>query len=157
MRKIRILCIGKNQKSYIEQGLLVYEKKIRRYCGFQTVFVKEASYRTKTKQHWVKEEGKSLIKHIVKDHYTIVCDEKGHAITSQDLSKKFISWANNGFSQFDFIIGGAFGLSSEVKSSADFVFSLSPMTMTHQLIRLLLAEQIYRAFTIINGEKYHHG
>ena len=157
MRKINIICIGKKQKTYIDEGLAIFDKRLRRYCVFQTVFIKEANYRSGTQLQWLTEEGKSLMKHISPDHYTIVCDEKGTSITSLQLSKKFNLWANNGYSQFDFIIGGAYGLSSEVKTSADLILSLSAMTMTHQLVRLILAEQIYRAFTIIRGEKYHHG
>lgn len=156
MRKIRIVCVGKNQKSYVSDGLADFEKRMRRYCDFQTVFVKEASYRSGSQNQWAALEGKSLKKHISTDHLTIVCDEKGKSITSSELSKQFTSWANRGYSQFNFLIGGAYGLSNEIKKAADFTLSLSSMTMTHQLVRLILAEQIYRAFTIINGEKYHH-
>ena len=156
MRKIKIVCVGKNQKSYVSEGLVEYEKRLHRYCGFETVFVKETSYRSGSKKQWIDQEGKGLRKHISPNHFTIACDEKGTSVTSLELSKMFISWANSGYSQFVFLIGGAYGLSHEVKEAADFTLSLSPMTMTHQLVRLILAEQIYRAFTIINGGKYHH-
>ncbi len=101
-------------------------------------------------------EGHKLLKAISSDHVTIACDEKGKLLTSVELSNRFVQWANQGQSKFDFVIGGPYGLSDRVKRAADFRLSFSPMTMPHQLVRLVLIEQIYRAFTIIRNEKYHH-
>ncbi|MCP4753446.1 MAG: 23S rRNA (pseudouridine(1915)-N(3))-methyltransferase RlmH [Proteobacteria bacterium] len=156
MRKIRIYCIGKNQEAYLKQGLAVFEKKLRRYCDFQLQCVKEADYASGTKKRWLVEEGRRLLKHDHPNSFSVVCDEKGKSFTSLEFSKEFGKWANRGFSQFDFFIGGPFGLSDEVKNSADLLLGISPMTMTHQIVRLVLIEQIYRSFTIIHNEKYHN-
>ena len=156
MRKIRIICVGKTRDVYVDQGLAVFEKRMRRYCGFQSRIVKEADYSSGTKKQWLKVEAERLLKLTSAGNYTIVCDEKGKKFSSAEFAGEFVTWSNHGYSQFDFIIGGAYGLSDNVKQSANLIFSFSPMTMTHQIFRLILTEQIYRAFTIVNKEKYHH-
>ncbi len=156
MKKIRILCVGNNKDSYIAQGLSVFEKKLKRYCKLQQHIIKEANYGFGSQDRWLEEEGSRLSKLTSPGNLTIICDEKGQSFTSAALAREFVRYANQGYSQFDFIVGGAFGLSDPLKQSADILLSFSPMTTTHQLFRLLLLEQIYRAYTIINGEKYHH-
>lgn len=156
MRKVRILCVGKTQDSYIQEGVFIFEKRLKHYCDFQFQVVKEANYRTGTKQQCLEEEGKRLMKLINPSNFTVICDEHGKKMTSVQFAEGFTKWANQGFSQFDFVIGGAYGFSEEVKQSANLVLSFSPMTLTHQMFRLFLIEQIYRSFTIVKGEKYHH-
>jgi len=156
MRKVRIICVGKNQDPYLKQGLALYEKKLNRYCHFEFISVKEASYRSGTKIKWLAEESERLLKHFSTDNYSIICDEKGKQFHSIEMANELINKSNHGFSKFDFFIGGPYGLSSEFKKQANLLFSFSAMTMTHQMFRLVLIEQIYRSFTIINREKYHH-
>jgi len=156
MRKIRIITVGKTQDKYIRDGVAVFEKKLKHYCELNLVVVKEANYANGSAQQWNQEEGQKLIKLMNPRHFTICCDEKGSSFDSIQLANAFQNWSNTGYSTLDFLIGGAFGFSDEVRSKANIVLSLSPMTLTHQMVRLFLIEQVYRAFTIIRNEKYHH-
>lgn len=156
MRKVRIIWVGKTHDKYIKEGLSIYEKKIKRYCKFEFVTVKEASYKGGTPAQWMAEEAERLKKVLSPSAYTVFCDEKGKLFSSVAFANAIADRSNKGTSSFDFVIGGAYGFSPELKKSADLLLSFSPMTMTHQIFRLMISEQIYRAFTIIKGEKYHH-
>jgi 23S rRNA (pseudouridine1915-N3)-methyltransferase len=156
MKKVRVLCVGKTKESYLNTGLELLTRKIGRYCDFSTVIIKEAKYSSGNRQQWLKSEADGISKHLNGSHYTIICDEKGKQMASVVLAESFMKWANQGFSHFDFVIGGAYGISDTLKKQANLVLSFSQMTMTHQMFRLFLYEQLYRSYTIINGEKYHH-
>ncbi len=156
MRKIDVLCVGKNQQDYIKKGLELFEKKLKRYCKFNIQYIKEANYHSGKNNKWLEEEGNRISKYILNGGYTIACDENGKSFNSVAFADKLMQCANQGFSHLQFIIGGPYGLSEKIKADAHLRFSLSAMTLTHQMIRLILIEQIYRAITIINNEKYHH-
>ena len=156
MRKIKVLAVGAKPKDYIGEGISKFEKKIRRYCDLELQWIKEANYSSGDPAVWLDIESQRIEKRLSKESVKIACDEKGKQLTSVDFSMEFEKWATKGFSSFDFIVGGAYGLHDRIKQSAQLILSFSPMTMTHQMFRLFLIEQIYRAFTIINGEKYHH-
>jgi 23S rRNA (pseudouridine1915-N3)-methyltransferase len=156
VRKIRIICIGKTQEKFIKSGLDLYDKKVKRYCNLEWIIIKAANYTSGNIQQWQEHEAEKIGKLIQSRNMTIFCDESGHQMSSINMADKFTNWANKGYSGFDFFIGGAFGFSEEIKKKANYLLSLSPMTLTHQMIRLLLVEQIYRSFTIIRKEKYHH-
>ncbi len=156
MKKIRVVCVGKTRDAYLLEGIKLFEKKLKRFCSFSWVPVKEAAYQKGNKELWLSEENNRLQKALDPGNFIIACDEKGQAHTSRKFAGLFQSIANSGHSRIDFIIGGAFGLPQEILQKANLQLSLSEMTFTHQMIRLLLIEQIYRAFTIINNTKYHH-
>ena len=101
-------------------------------------------------------EGKLLLKALDKKTFVILLDERGEQVTSVQFAKFLEKKMGEGNKNLAFIIGGAFGVSDEVYRRADKVISLSPMTFSHQVVRILLMEQLYRAFTIIHGEPYHH-
>jgi len=107
------------------------------------------------KQQTLTQEGQRLLKQVPEGSYLIVLDVYGKELSSEELAAKIDSLGLSGKSNITFLIGGAFGLSSEVRSAADMLLSFSKMTFTHQMVRLLLVEQIYRAFKINRGEKYH--
>jgi 23S rRNA (pseudouridine1915-N3)-methyltransferase len=156
VRKIRIICIGKTQEKYIKNGLEIFSQKVNHYCKLEWITVKEANYASGKIQQWQEHEAEKISKLIHHRNMTIFCDETGHEVSSVKLAGMFTNWSNKGYSGFDFFIGGAFGFSKEIKKKANFLLSLSQMTLTHQMIRLFLIEQIYRTFTIIRKEKYHH-
>ncbi len=156
MRKIRIICVGKTQDAYLLDGLKVFEKKLKRFCSFSWIYIKESVYKKGNESQWLEDEQSRLGKVIVPGNFTIACDEKGKSHSSIQFAKLFQTIANSGHSQIDFIIGGAYGLPEKITKEANLKLSLSEMTFTHQMIRLLLIEQIYRAFTIIKNIKYHH-
>ena len=156
MRKIRIACIGKTQEKYIKSGLEIFNKKVNHYCKLEWITIKEANYASGNIQQWQGQEAEKISKLIQPRNMTVFCDETGQELPSVKLADLFTNWSNNGYSGFDFFIGGAYGFSEEIKKKANFLLSLSQMTLTHQMIRLFLIEQIYRSFTIIRKEKYHH-
>lgn len=151
--------IGKTSKTYHHQACQEYWSRIRRYCTHHTLnILKEVPNSSKLDQRTLKiKEGVLYLKHIDKSDYVILLDEYGKQLDSVDFAKKIESVKDNFSSKtLHFIIGGAYGLDDAVKKRADFVLSLSKMTFSHQNIRPILLEQIYRAFTIINNEKYHN-
>lgn len=156
MRKIRMLCVGKKQEPYLQSGIEVYQKKLKRYCQFEVVPLREANYGKGSARQWAEKEQKEIENQIQSQTFLIACDEKGTTLSSPQFAEKLSSIANQGYSKIDFIVGGPFGLPEGIKKRSDMMFSLSHLTLTHQMIRLFLAEQIYRAYTIIKGEKYHH-
>ncbi len=156
MRSVRILCVGKIRERYLAEGLAKLSERIGRYCDFRTVVVKEAKYASGSPAEWMRFEERGILKHLDARHFTVVCDERGVSMTSDALANSFGQWANRGFSRLDFVVGGAYGLSETVRERANLLLSFSPMTMPHRMFRLFLYEQIYRAFTILKGEKYHH-
>ena len=107
------------------------------------------------KQQTLQQEGQRLLRQVPEGSYLFVLDVYGQQLSSEKLAAKLDSLALQGRSNITFLIGGAFGLSEEVRQAADFRLSFSPMTFTHQMIRLLLVEQIDRCFKITRGEKYH--
>ena len=110
---------------------------------------------TAEKEQALRREGERLLKQVPEGSYLFVLDVHGREMPSEGLAERFASLAMEGRSSIAFLIGGAFGLSGEVRSAADELLSFSPMTFTHQMVRLLLLEQVYRAFKINRGEKYH--
>ena len=156
MRKIRILCVGKKLESYLKTGIEIYRKKLQRYCQFDMSLLKEADYSKGSIQQWQIKEQREIENRLKSQTFIIACDETGTHLTSAQFADQLEKVAGQGYSRIDFIIGGPYGLPPEIKKQANMVFSMSLMTLTHQMARLILIEQIYRAFTIINGEKYHH-
>jgi 23S rRNA (pseudouridine1915-N3)-methyltransferase len=155
--RIRLIQIGKNQESFIGDGCAFFERKLKHYCQFEIVTISALkNANTLSKEEIKKQEGEQLLKTI--DSKSLICllDERGKTFDSIDFSRQMEQWAVAGRSQIDFIIGGAFGFSDSVYKRADFKLSLSPMTLSHQLIRIVFLEQLYRAFTILKKEPYHH-
>ena len=145
--KITIVAIGKLKEKFLVEGVAEYLKRLRLFSKIEIREIPEC--RT------VDEEGKKIFAQMPKDSFVFVLDVAGTAITSENFAKKISDLNLRGVSNITFVIGGAFGLSDEVKKISDFKMSLSEMTFTHQMARLILLEQIYRAFKINRGEPYH--
>lgn len=145
--KITIVAIGKLKERFLVEGVEEYLKRLRLFSKIEIREIVEC--RT------VDEEGKKILAQIPKDSFVFVLDVAGTAITSENFAEKISDLNLRGISNITFVIGGAFGLSEEVKKISDFRMSLSEMTFTHQMARLILLEQIYRAFKINRGEPYH--
>ena len=145
--KINLIVVGKLKERFLIEGVAEYVKRIKK---FATVEVREvAECRT------VEEEGQKLLSLMPANSWLCVLDVAGEALSSEDFAKKIAALNLDGVSNLTFAIGGAFGLSEELRRAAAFRFSLSQMTFTHQMARLILVEQIYRAFKINRGEPYH--
>jgi len=154
---ITLLQIGKTFFDYIEKGVSDYQTRINRYVNFETETLSLPSKFSKLPPQALKEKESTLILDKMKHfNYTILLDEHGKQFTSESFASKINELMVSGYKKVAFIIGGAYGVSDEVKNKSDLIISLSKMTFSHQLVRLVFAEQIYRAFTILNNEKYHH-
>ena len=146
--KINLIVIGKLKEKFLVEGVAEYIKRIK---IFSKIEVKEIS-----ECRTVEEEGEKLLAQVPKNSFLIVLDVAGEALTSEKFAEKISALNLRGISEITFIIGGAFGLSDSVRQAANFKLSLSAMTFTHQMARLILVEQIYRAFKINRGEPYHY-
>lgn len=145
--KITIIAIGKLKEKFLVEGTAEYLKRLRNFAKIEVREIMEC--RT------ILEEGKKLLAQVPENSWLCVLDVGGQAITSEKFAEKISELNLRGISNITFIIGGAFGLSDDVKKAADFLMSLSEMTFTHQMSRLILLEQVYRAFKINRGEPYH--
>lgn len=158
--KINVITIGKLKEDYLKVGTAEFIKRLRPYCNMLVTELAEEKMPEKPsnaeKQQAINKEGGKLAKVIKPDDFVIVLDVTGKMLASEDLAELLQEKALQGKSNISIVIGGAYGLSDEVKNKADFCLSFSKLTFTHQMIRLLLFEQIYRAFKIINKEKYHN-
>ena len=146
--KINLITIGKLKEKFLVEGVAEYIKRIK---IFSKIEVKEIS-----ECRTIDEEGEKLLAQVPKNSFLIVLDVAGEALTSEKFAEKISALNLRGISEITFIIGGAFGLSDEIRLAANFKLSLSNMTFTHQMARLILVEQIYRAFKINRGEPYHY-
>lgn len=155
--KISVYSIGKTKESYLKEGLALYLLKIKRYNALEWhEFEEVKNAASLPKEELKKKEAKLFLDKLKSGDFVVLLDEKGREFTSQELSREFQFWMNSNKSNVVFLIGGAFGFDEIIEKAANQKIALSQMTFTHQMVRLLLSEQIYRAFTILNNEKYHH-
>jgi len=146
---IIILCVGKLKEKYWAQAVDEYVKRLSRYCTIAIDEVKESDKDDK------QEEGESILRKIKKEDYVIALEVNGTGMSSEELANKIESLQISGKSKMVFVIGGSEGLSNDVSKRANCSLSFSKMTFPHQMMRVILLEQIYRSFKIIKNEKYH--
>ncbi len=159
MLNVKIICIGNIKEKYFKDAILEYQKRLTDFCKFSILELPEYRISNNPSNSDINkaltEEGKRVLSKIKdKDEVVSLCIE-GKELSSVGLSKYINDAALTGHSTVDFIIGGSFGLSDEVKNRSNLKLSMSQMTFTHQMSRVILCEQIYRAFNILNGGKYH--
>jgi 23S rRNA (pseudouridine1915-N3)-methyltransferase len=156
MLKIEFRIIGKTAFPYIEEGIKIYEKRLKHYCNFEINSIPDIkSAASFTPEQIKKKEGELILEKLKPTEILILLDENGKHFTSIEFST-WIEKHQLQSKKLVFQLGGAFGFSNEVYEKANFKISLSPMTFSHQMIRLFVVEQLYRAFTIIKGEGYHN-
>lgn len=157
--KITILCVGKVKEKFYRDGIEEFVKRLSRYCKLEIIEVadeKNDENASETEIRLVKEkEGEKLLKNIKDDAYVITLCIDGKQLDSEELSEKIEKLGVQGTSHIYFVIGGSLGLADEVVKRAHLKLSFSPMTFPHQLMRLILLEQIYRSYRIMNHEPYH--
>ena len=156
MRSIRLIWIGKTQEPYLRSGINAYMKKLSHYIKIDSDKIKPAQYSSRTVKNWRLLETENMMKKMDATELNIFLDQSGERQTSKDLAKCFEKQISYGISRVNFFIGGAYGIDKSILPSEIQFLSLSEMTFTHQMVRLFLLEQIYRAFTIIRGEPYHN-
>lgn len=150
---IKILCVGKIKEDYLVNGIKEYIKRIKSWETVEIIEVKE--YLSDDINKVIQQEGENLLEKIQSNDYVITLEIEGKQMTSIDLAKKIDSLYTYGNSNITFVIGGSWGLSEKVKKRSSFALSFSQFTFPHQLMRLVLLEQIYRVFTINNHKEYH--
>lgn len=159
MLNVNIICVGKLKEKYWTQAVAEYEKRLKSFCKFKVIEVDEEKIPDNPSDSHIlntlEKEGKRIIKNIGKGAKVIPLCIEGKILSSPELANILDDTAVNGISEIDFIIGGSWGLSDEVKALAGFKLSMSKMTFPHQLARVMLCEQIYRGFQISSGGKYH--
>lgn len=149
----KIICIGKIKEEYLTKGIAEYKKRIDGYTKLEIIELKE--YNTLDINKNIENEGKEILDKIKNDDYVITLEIEGNFLDSISFSKQLEKLSTYGNSKIVFVIGGSNGLSNDVKKRSNFALSFSKMTFPHQLMRLILTEQIYRALTIINNKEYH--
>ena len=159
MLSITIICVGKLKERFYVDAANEYIKRMTRYCKPEIVEIREQRLPAEPSLAQIiialEKEREAILPHIPTGAFSVALCLEGQDIDSQGLSKLLSDCAGNGTSRLCFIIGSSYGLSSDLKSGADFRLSLSKMTFPHSLARVILLEQLYRAFKIIEGGKYH--
>ena len=156
MMKIKIVSVGSIKEKFLKDAISEYLKRLTRFAKIEIIEVDERKIQNKSEEQIKKEEGERLLKRIGQDEFVFLLDLKGELISSEVLAQKINDLINKGISPLTFVIGGTLGLSEEVRKRANIKLSISKMTFTHQMCRMIILEQIYRAFKIINNEEYHH-
>lgn len=156
---IFIIAVGKLKENYLKEGVNEYLKRLSRYCKIEVIELPDESMSDNPDQNEAeaikRKEGERIKKHIKIGSYNIALCIDGNALSSEEFADKINHLVINGISNITFIIGGSLGLSDDVIKSCDYSLSFSKMTFPHQLMRLILLEQVYRSFKIINNEPYH--
>lgn len=155
--KITLLTVGKTDKDWVRQGMDIYVSRLKHYIPFSVVEIPELKNVSSLSKDQIKiREGELILKNIRPTDDLILLDERGKEYTSVELAKVIQDKISYAGKDMVYVIGGAYGFSDEVYRRADSKISLSRMTFSHQMVRAIFVEQIYRAFTIMRGEPYHH-
>ena len=157
--KITVIAVGKIKERFFEAAISEYAKRLSRYCKLEIVQVADEKTPDRAGaavEEQIKDrEGERILSHIKDGAYVIALAIEGKMLDSEELAEKIDRLGINGVSHVQFVIGGSLGLSERVMKRADFALSFSKMTFPHQLMRVILLEQIYRGYRIMNGEPYH--
>lgn len=155
--KISMLLTGKTDVPYISEGLQDYFLRIKRYVNFEIVSIPEIkNAKSLTPEQYKQKEAEQQLKHLANADFVVLLDEFGKELGSVELARFIENKMQQSVKNLMFVVGGPFGFSEAVMTKSNYKLSLSKLTFPHQLVRLIFAEQLYRAFTIIKNEKYHH-
>jgi 23S rRNA (pseudouridine1915-N3)-methyltransferase len=155
--KITLLVVGETGEDYLKKGIGIYSDRLSHYIRFSIVEVKPPRNLKQLNQVQLKDaEGKLLLNFFEDSDQVVLLDERGKSPTSVEFAAILQKMMNSGIRHLMFVIGGAYGFSEEVYQKANSRLSLSPMTFSHQMVRLFFTEQLYRAFTILKNEPYHN-
>ncbi|HLU85179.1 MAG TPA: 23S rRNA (pseudouridine(1915)-N(3))-methyltransferase RlmH [Vicingaceae bacterium] len=154
--KMKLIAIGKTDEAFLVEGIEKYLKRLKHYVSFEIMVLNDVKTGKKLNIELQKEqEGRAILEKVQSNETLILLDENGKDFTSVGFAN-FLQKKLNAGNNLVFVIGGPFGFSTEVYQRADAQLALSKLTFSHQMVRLFFVEQLYRAFTIIKGEKYHH-
>ena len=157
--KITLITVGKIKEKYLKDAIAEYSKRLSRYCKLEIIEVadeKTPDQASETVEENIRnKEGERILKHIRDDMYVITLEIGGKMLSSEELTQKIETLGIQGESSIAFVIGGSIGLGKEVLKRSDYALSFSKMTFPHQLMRVILLEQVYRSYRIMCGEPYH--
>lgn len=155
--KIELILVGKTSKSYFQDAIEEYVKRISRYISFDVKIIPDFKNSKNLSEKQIKElEGVAVLKQIDSSDYVVLLDDKGKSFTSKEMAIWLEQKQAQSIKKMVFVIGGAYGFSADVYTRTNEKISLSKLTFSHQIVRPIFLEQLYRCFTIINGEPYHH-
>ena len=155
--KLKLLAVGKTNQDFVQKGIDEFAGRIKHYLPFELEILPDIKNTRNLNQLQIKEkEGEIILKHIRSEDYVVLLDEKGKEFTSVQFAGYIEKKTHTVSKQLVFVIGGAYGFSEAVYQTAQEKIALSKMTFSHQLIRLIFIEQVYRAMTILSNEPYHH-
>ncbi|MFA6924074.1 MAG: 23S rRNA (pseudouridine(1915)-N(3))-methyltransferase RlmH [Bacteroidales bacterium] len=155
--KILFLVVGKTNAQYLIEGINIFEKRLKHYVNIDFCVIPDLKKSSSTNIEELKiKEGKQIIEKLKNNDFVVLLDERGKQMKSEEFANFIIHKQNTSVKNLTFIVGGAYGFSEEVYKRANFLLSLSSMTFSHQMVRLFFMEQLYRSFTIIKNESYHH-
>lgn len=152
--KVEIILTGKTTDSWLKEGIELYIARLKHYISVSVTYLPAST--SKMREKIVAEESDAIRSRLLSRDHVIVLDERGKEFRSVELAAQMEKWMLMGSSRLVFIVGGAYGVDQELKQKAHLIMSFSKMTFTHQMIRLMLVEQLYRAMSIIKNESYHH-
>ncbi len=157
--KITVITVGKLKEKYLKDAIAEYSKRLSKYCKLEIVEVADEKTPDQASEvvenHIRDKEGERILKYIKEDAFVITLEIGGQLLSSEEFAEKIEKLGIQGISHICFVIGGSIGLGQEVLKRSDYALSFSKMTFPHQLMRVILLEQIYRSYRIINGEPYH--
>lgn len=160
MIRITLACVGRLKEDYLKRAEAEFVKRLGAYCQLETKVIMEEKMpdrvSSQEERQILQKEIDRLLRIIPEHSFVILLDLRGKELSSPQFSQKLEALMVQGVSHLTFVIGGPFGYTDELRKRADFRWSFSPLTFTHQMIRILLLEQVYRAFKIMRNEKYHH-
>ena len=155
--KIVLLTIGKSSEKYLIEGISQYQKRLKHYTQFEMLEILNIkNAKNFSNAELMKKEGELILKQLKNSDHLILLDDKGKDFTSSKFAEKLQNWMLSGKKRLVFIVGGAYGFSEDLIARGNEKISLSKMTFSHQMVRLFFVEQIYRGYTILNNEPYHH-
>ena len=155
--KIKLILVGKTNAKYLVEGEREYEKRLSYYIKFEEIIIPDVKQAGKLSEGELKKkEGQLILAKLENSDHVIFLDDKGKSHSSVDFANFLQQKMNSSIKSLVFVVGGAFGFSDEVYQRANSKLSLSKMTFSHQMVRLIFKEQLYRGFSILRGEQYHH-
>ena len=153
--KFELLLLGKTKDSYLTEGITEFSNRLQHYTKVSLKSIQQKKKAQWSEEQEKEEDGRLLLSHVPAGALKVILDFRGSQLSSEELAGQISLWEQQGVKQVSLLIGGPLGHSKELVAQADFLLSLSRMTFTHDMTRLFLLEQLYRAYTIKAGEKYH--
>ena len=155
--KIVLVVVGKTNEKYLIEGISDYQKRLKHYINFEIVEILNIkNVKNFSEKQLIKKEGEMILKQINTSDYLVLLDDQGNDFSSPSFAEKLQQWMISGKKRLVFVVGGAYGFSQELYNRGNEKLSLSKMTFSHQMVRLFFVEQLYRGYTILNNEPYHH-